>query len=89
MELSVIERIVILTLIGQVGMMIFFNWTKKTIKLYRKSPFKLAAVFVISSTIYLFNGYYIYKFDIVYLLEHSILWIPTISLSIIDIVIEL
>lgn len=88
MELSVIERIILLTLLGQVGMMIFFYWTRKTITLFRKSPKKLAAVFVISGLIYFFNGYFIYKLDLIYVLEHSILWIPMISLTIIDIAIQ-
>lgn len=88
MELSVIERIIFLTLLGQAGMMFFFHWTRKSITLFRKSPVKLMVVMLISGLIYFFNGYFIYKLDFMYVLEHSIFWIPMISLSVIDIAIH-
>ena len=88
LELSSIERIVLLSLLGQIGLMLFFYWTGKIIGLYRRSPTKLSVVLIISSFIYFGISYFIYETSIQYLLQHSIFWIPIISLIFTDVIVE-
>lgn len=82
-------KILFLILIGQAGLMIFFNWTKKTIYLIRKDFIKFICLFVAVSS-HFFMYHYLFTENKIYeVLELSLFIIPLSVFIVIDFCVQI
>ena len=88
-NLMVGYKIIFLILIGQTGLMIFFNWTKKTIYLMRKDFIKFICLVVAVAANFFIYSYFFTEIELLEVLQSLLFFVPITVFMIIDFCVQI